>query len=102
MIVFLIPYDQNVDPETREFWSPWYHNDIYAPWLQVQRGALFQMLQKYEIPVVDLAESLDGVPGAYRKFDGHWTEKGHAIVAEKVVHVIDKLNDNAGGKYRAK
>jgi hypothetical protein len=89
LVVFLIPFDENVDSEYREFWSPWHDGDKYAPWLKAQRKALFSMLQEQRISVVDLAENLDGVPGAYRKFDGHWTEKGHEIVAGKVVQIID-------------
>jgi len=91
LIVFLIPFAQNVDPEYRQFWLPWYQDDEYAPWLRVQEDALFKVLRERGLTVIDLAETLAGIPGTYRKFDGHWTEKGHQIVATQVAQVIDTV-----------
>jgi hypothetical protein len=90
--IFLIPLAENVDPEYRKFWSPWYQGNKHASWLRVQRMTLFNTLKQRKISVVDLAEVLEGIPRTYRKFDGHWTEKGHQIIAERIAQVIITLN----------
>jgi hypothetical protein len=40
---------------------------------------------------VDLAEVLRNVPGTYRKLDGHWSQKGEAIVADRVSIELERL-----------
>lgn len=92
LVVFLIPFAENVDPEYRSFWLPWYQDNEYAPWLRVQRKTLFKVLNGRGIKTVDLTEVLNDISGIYRKFDGHWTEKGHLIVAHHVVQIITSLN----------
>ena len=50
---------------------------------------------------VDLRESLAKVPGTYRKLDGHWSQKGEAIVADRVeVELRSVLGDRAVAKTK--
>ena len=48
-------------------------------------------LSKDGIRTVDLRESLAGIPGTYRKLDGHWSQKGEAIVADRVALELKSL-----------
>jgi len=74
---FLVPVGF-VDPDYDEFWKPW------AACLQlelhfatsVSRGLAAAARQKTKIRFVDLREDLMGIPGTYRKLDGHWSQKG--------------------------
>lgn len=90
-VVFLIPMAEHVDPEYYRFWLPWYQNDEYASWINVQRAGLFTALQEQGITVIDLTEVLRGIQGTYRKFDGHWTAKGHKIVAKHITQTLLRI-----------
>lgn len=83
LMVFLVPMG-SVDPDYVEFWKPWPRtyswNHICDEW----HSQLAAALKKARIHHVDLRESLADVPGTYRKLDGHWSQKGGAIVAERV------------------
>jgi len=48
-------------------------------------------LGKTNIHFVDLRQDLDGVAGAYRKLDGHWSQKGEAIVADRIKKELGPL-----------
>jgi len=37
------------------------------------------------------AENLTNIPGTYRKLDGHWRQKGEAIVADRVASELRTL-----------
>ena len=50
--------------------------------------ALAQKLKATTIPTVDLMPVLDGIPNTYRLNDQHWNEKGHEIVASRVLEEI--------------
>ena len=43
---------------------------------------------------VDLRENLANVPGTYRKLDGHWSQKGEAIVSDRVATELRSLLDD--------
>lgn len=95
MIIFLVPVAENVDPEYKEFWSPWYQAENLERlhgWRQ-NREALFMVLKQNGLTAIDLTDILNGIPGTYRKFDGHWTEKGHELVAAYISQCIIELFD---------
>lgn len=98
LVVFLVPMG-SVDPDYAEFWKPWPRayswNYICDEW----HSQLAARLAKTGIRHVDLRESLANVPGTYRKLDGHWSQKGEAIVADRVeVELKSLLADRAIAK----
>jgi len=100
LVVFLVPMG-SVDPEYADFWKPWPRlyswNYICDEW----QSQLAARLAKTAIRHVDLRESLANVPGTYRKLDGHWSQKGEAIVADRVaVELKPLLADRAVAKTR--
>jgi len=90
LLIFFAPVG-TVDPAYADFWSPWPR--YYAwNWLCDERlSRLVAALAKKNIRFVDLREDLKGVPGTYRKLDGHWTEKGEAIVANRMALELGQL-----------
>jgi hypothetical protein len=96
--VFLVPMG-SVDPEYVEFWKPWPRvyswNYICDEW----HSRLASALGKAGIRHVDLRPVLEGIPGTYRKMDGHWSQKGEALVADRVKAELDALR---GGRPVAK
>jgi hypothetical protein len=90
LVVFLIPMG-SVDPEYVDFWKPWPRayswNFICDEWA----AGLAAKLTKADIPLVNLRTALEGVPGTYRKMDGHWSQKGEAIVADRVAAELEAL-----------
>jgi len=90
LVVFLVPMG-SVDPDYVEFWKPWprayswnYICDEWAAQLAARIG-------KTDIRFVNLTKDLEGVPGTYRKMDGHWTQKGEAIVASRVTTELEAV-----------
>lgn len=81
--IFVIPAG-SVDPEFVEFWKPW--PNFYSWYVQcdLRHDLLVKALKKTELSVVDLKKDFDGVPGTYRKGDGHWTERGLEIASARV------------------
>jgi len=83
LIVFLAP-TADVDPDYDDFWKPWtrYYalNFLCEAWLD----RLTVALRKTGVRFVDLREDLTGVRGTYRKLDGHWSERGEIIVADRI------------------
>jgi hypothetical protein len=83
LIVFLAPVG-SVDPEYANFWKPWPRaygwNYLCDEW----QSRLVAALAKTKVRFVDLREDLNDIPGTYRKLDGHWSQKGEAIVADRV------------------
>jgi hypothetical protein len=81
--LFLIPTG-DVDPHYAAFWKPW---PRFYSW-QLRANAWLEpfaaKLRRASVPIVDLREDLEGVSGTYRVMDGHWTERGVDIVAERV------------------
>jgi lysophospholipase L1-like esterase len=81
--VFLAPVG-TVDPEYAEFWKPWPRAYGWSYLCDEWQSRLVEALRKTNIRFVDLRDDLNGIPGTYRKLDGHWSQKGEAIVAERV------------------
>ena len=90
LVVFLIPMG-SVDPDYAEFWKPWPRayswNHICDEWA----AQLAARIGKTDIRFVNLRTALEGIPGTYRKMDGHWTQKGEAIVADRVASELEGL-----------
>ena len=88
--VFLAPVG-SVDPEYEAFWKPWPRiygwNYLCDEW----QSRLAAALGKTKIRFVDLRDDLNGIPGTYRKLDGHWSRKGEAIVVDRVQRELKSL-----------
>lgn len=80
-----------VDPSFVEYWRPWPRFYAYTLQSDARHKALAAALARTDIPFIDLRPVLDGVPGAYRKTDMHWTEHGHEVVAARLAGEILKL-----------
>jgi hypothetical protein len=85
--VILIPVGV-VDPEYSEFWRPWPSYLNYNLRAEARRQLLARRLLEKNIPFIDLKPVLEGIGGTYRKLDGHWTEKGHEVVARFLANEI--------------
>jgi hypothetical protein len=83
LLVFLVPVGF-VDPDYDEFWKPWPRAYSWNYICDERQSRLAAALGKTKIRFVDLREDLMGIPGTYRKLDGHWSQKGEAIVAGRV------------------
>jgi len=92
LIVSLVPVG-TVDPEYAEFWKPWPRaygwNYLCDEWL----SRLASALAKTNIRFFDLRDDLSGISGTYRKLDGHWSQKGEAIVADRVKRELLNLKN---------
>ncbi len=96
--VFLVPMG-SVDPEYVEFWKPWPRTFSWNYICDEWHSQLAAALSKAGIRHVDLRPTLDGIPGTYRKMDGHWTQKGEALVADRIKAELEALR---GGRPIAK
>jgi hypothetical protein len=85
--VVLIP-PPSVDPEYVEFWRPWPKQFSWNLIGEDRERRLVERLGKAGVRPVLLRDVLDGLPGIYRKRDGHWTEKGQAIAAQAIAGKI--------------
>ena len=90
LVVFIAPVGTG-DPDYVDFWKPWprFYGWNYA--CDERHSRLVDALARTNISFVDLRKDLAGVPGSYRKLDGHWTEKGQAIVAARVMSELGHL-----------
>ena len=90
LLLMLVPAPI-VDPDFVEFWKLW---PGYLSWFLIceeSQDRLVAMLRKTPIRFFDLRDDLRGVRGAYRKSDGHWTEKGVEIAADRARAELTKL-----------
>jgi hypothetical protein len=91
LLLFFVPMGL-VDPDYVDFWKPWPRafawNYICDEW----QSQLMVELARKGRRFVDLADDLKGVPGTYRKLDGHWSQKGEAIVAGRVSRELERLS----------
>lgn len=77
-----------VDPAYVEFWRPWPRYFSYTLSADARHKRLAAELRQRGMQVIDLREDLDGVRGAYRLTDGHWTERGTQIAADRVSRAL--------------
>jgi hypothetical protein len=90
LVVFLVPVG-SVDPEYADFWKPWPRAYSWNYICDERTTRLVSSLSKSGIRYVDLRETLANIPGTYRKLDGHWSQKGEAIVAGRVALELKSL-----------
>ncbi len=90
LVVCLIPVG-SVDPAYVEFWRSWPKYSSYSLSADARHRRLAVALRQTGIPFIDLREDLNGVPGTYRLTDGHWTERGTELVANRVSKELLKL-----------
>ena len=91
-VVALVPVGL-VDPKYVDFWRPWPRYFSYNLSSDARHKRLSAALRQQRIRLIDLREDLDGVSGTYRLTDGHWTELGTQIVADRVSREL--LNSSA-------
>jgi len=90
LVVFLVPTG-SVDPAYAEFWKPWPRAYSWNWLCDEWHAQLAAALPGAGIRFVDLRTTLDGIPGTYRKMDGHWTQKGEGLVADRVKTELERL-----------
>jgi hypothetical protein len=89
LIVMLVPTGVG-DPNYVEFWKPWPRYFSYSLSSNARHKRLAILLRERGLSSVDLRDDLDGVSGTYRLTDGHWTELGTAIAAERLSRELRK------------
>lgn len=87
---FIVPV-ASVDPEYTEFWRPWPRSYAWNYICDDREKRLMSLAAASGLHLVRLREDLLGERGTYRKRDGHWTEKGQAIVAARVARELKSL-----------
>jgi len=87
---FIVPV-ASVDPEYSEFWQPWPRSYAWNFICDDREERLVSSAAQIGLQLVRLREDLLGERGTYRKRDGHWTEKGQAIVARRVARELRSL-----------
>ena len=80
-----------VHPYYDQFWKPWPRAYSWNYIFDERQSRLAAALGKTKIRFFDLREDLAGIPGTYRKLDGHWSQKGEAIVADRVQKELKTL-----------
>ena len=90
LLVFLAPVG-SVDPDYADFWKPWPRPYSWNYICEEMHARLAAGLAKNGLRYVDLRENLANIPGTYRKLDGHWSQKGEAIVADRVALELRSL-----------
>ncbi|HET9352726.1 MAG TPA: hypothetical protein VFO32_01895 [Sphingomicrobium sp.] len=83
LLVALIPVG-TVDPDYVEFWRPWPRYASYSLSADARHRRLAAALRQNGLQAVDLRDVLDGVRGTYRLTDGHWTDRGTQLSAERI------------------
>jgi hypothetical protein len=76
------------DPDYVAFWKPWPRYLSYQLSADARHKRLAAALRQRGMQVIDLREALDGVRGTYRLTDGHWTELGTQIAADRVARAL--------------
>lgn len=93
LIVALIPVG-TVDPDYVDFWRPWPKYFSTSLSADARHRTLAAALGRSSVPFIDLRDDLAGQRGTYRIADGHWTEHGTEIVADRVARELLKLAPN--------
>jgi hypothetical protein len=86
------------DPEYVAFWKPWPRYFSYTLSADARHKRLAMALQQRGMQIIDLREALNGVRDSYRLTDGHWTELGTKIAADRVAREL--LPSVAAGEKR--
>jgi hypothetical protein len=90
LVVALIPVG-TVDPAYVDFWRPWPKYFSTSLSADARHRRLVVKLRQTAVPFFDLRDDLSGVAGTYRLTDGHWTERGTEIVADRISRELLKM-----------
>jgi hypothetical protein len=90
ILFFAIPVG-SVDPDYARFWQSWPLTDTWNRFCTELHRQLVAAAVRERLPLIDLGPDLAGVPGTYRKLDGHWTQRGEDLVADRVVRELARL-----------
>jgi hypothetical protein len=90
LVVALIPVG-TVDPAYVDFWRLWPKYFSTSLSADARHRRLAVKLRQTAVPFFDLRDDLGGVPGTYRLTDGHWSERGTEIVADRVSRELLKM-----------
>ncbi|MDB5489353.1 MAG: hypothetical protein JWQ58_3068 [Reyranella sp.] len=90
LILFVVP-PGSVDPDYAAYWKPWPRFYAFNVIADYRQDKLLEALSKTSIRYFDLRKDFEGVRGAYRRTDAHWTEKGVEIAATRVYKELRKL-----------
>jgi hypothetical protein len=90
LVVGLVPVG-TVDPAYADFWRFWPKYLSFALGADARHRRLATALRRAGVRFFDLREDLDGVAGTYRLTDGHWTERGTELAADRVARELLKL-----------
>jgi hypothetical protein len=91
LVLFIVP-PGSVDPDYVEYWKPWPRFYAFNVIADHRQDRLLEALSKTSIRYVDLRRDFEGVRGAYRLSDAHWTDKGVEIAANRVFRELRSLN----------
>ena len=91
LILFVVP-PGSVDPDYVDYWKPWPRFYAFNVIADYRQGRLLDALSKTSIRYVDLRKDFEGVRGAYRRSDAHWTDKGVEIAANRVFQELRRLD----------
>jgi hypothetical protein len=81
-----------VDPAYVEFWRPWPRYYSYNLSADARHRKLVAALARQGVEAIDLRQDLLGIRGTYRVADGHWTDLGHDIVADRLSRLLLALD----------
>ena len=90
LILFVVP-PGSVDPDYVAYWKSWPRFYAFNVIADLRQDMLIDALGKTSIHYVDLRQDFEGVRGAYRRSDAHWTDKGVEIAANRVFRELRML-----------
>ena len=90
LIVVLVPTGVG-DPDYVEFWRPWPRYFSYSLSSNARHKRLSTLLRERGLSYVDLRDDFEGASGTYRLTDGHWTEFGTELAAERLSRELRKV-----------
>jgi len=90
LVLFIVP-PGSVDPDYVDYWKPWPRFYAFNVIADYRQDRLLKALSKTSIRYVDLRKDFEGVRGAYRRSDAHWTDKGVEIAANRVFQELRRL-----------
>lgn len=90
LVLFIVP-PGSVDPDYAAYWKPWPRFYAFNVISDYRQDRLLEVLAGTSIRHVDLRRDFEGVRGAYRRSDGHWTDKGVEIAANRVFQELRRL-----------
>jgi hypothetical protein len=94
----IIPEGCQVDPALRATWAPLADMRRALAYKRAASGRLTLWAQQAGIVCIDLHHVLDGVPRAYLNLDGHWSDRGVAIVSASLSRNIRHARRSADSR----